>query len=349
MSRLKELQEQAGAIFDNDFSTPISFGNDTEILETAYNNVVLVDLSHWGLIKLKGEDRLSYLHNQSTNNLNVLKPGQSCDTVLVNSTGRTLDLATVYVREDDILLLVSPQRSAYLMEWLDRFIFPFDKVQLEDVSDSYAIFSLIGDESNNILKKLNFESIINQSENIHETFNFEDIDLLISVGNGLKISGYNFILPVDKGADLWDKITQLGVKPIGYQAWEKLRILQGRPAVNQELTEDYNPLEAGLWDCISFNKGCYIGQETIARLNTYQGVKQRLWGVKLTQEVNAGEIVALEGKKIGILTSYTNTETGHFGLAYIKTKAGGEGLKVEVGNATGELVAVPFIKHEYYQ
>lgn len=56
--------------------------------------------------------------------------------------------------------------------------------------------------------------------------------------------------------------------PLGDRVWEQLRIQQGRPAPDQELTEDYNPLEAGLWQTISFEKGCYIGQETIARLNT---------------------------------------------------------------------------------
>jgi hypothetical protein len=114
----------------------------------------------------------------------------------------------------------------------------------------------------------------------------------------------------------------------------------------RELTEDYNPLEAGLWQTISFSKGCYIGQETIARLNTYKGVKQQLWGVRLGAPVQPGSVVTLEGEKVGKLTSFTETERGLFGLAYIRTKAGGVGLKVQVAEVEGEIVDVPFLTHE---
>ena len=116
----------------------------------------------------------------------------------------------------------------------------------------------------------------------------------------------------------------------------------------QELTEDYNPLEAGLWKAISFEKGCYIGQETIARLNTYKGVKQRLWGIKLSESVEVGTWITLDGEKVGILTSFTDLESP-FALGYVRTKAGGEGLQVQVREASGEVVAVPFLSHEYYQ
>lgn len=318
-------------------------------LQSAFNKIVMVDRSHWGLIKLTGVDRSRFLHNQSTNNINLLKPGQGCDTVLVNSTGRTLDLVTVYLRENDTLLLVSPERREFLMQWLDRFIFPMDKVSLTDVSDNYSILTLIGTESISLLERLGFNDVINLPENGHITVDFESTDLLITVGNGLKITGYNLILPLDKCGDLCYRITQFCGRDITYSLWENLRILQGRPAVNCELTEDYNPLEAGLWEYISFNKGCYIGQETIARLNTYKGVKQRLWGVKLTDSVTSGETITLNGEKVGILTSFTSTENGYFGLGYVKTKAGGEGLQIKIGNVTGELVKVPFLKHEYYE
>ena len=131
-----------------------------------------------------------------------------------------------------------------------------------------------------------------------------------------------------------------------------LRILQGKPKPTSELNEEFNPLESGLWDAISFDKGCYIGQETIARLNTYQGVKQKLWGIKLNQAINPEIdklITNLEGEKIGQLTSYAEIESEFFGLGYIRTKAGDIGLKVKIGTAEGEVIKMPFVKHEYYQ
>ncbi|MGL5876696.1 MAG: YgfZ/GcvT domain-containing protein [Xenococcaceae cyanobacterium] len=343
MEDLRKVQTEAGAIFERDI--PVSFNNDRIALQAASEGVALYDRSHWGIIKISGGDRLRYLHNQSTNDFQALKPGQGCETVFVNSTARTIDLTTAYVTEDAVLILVSPHRRQKLMEWLDRFIFPMDKVELTDVSTDYAVFNLVGKQSDRLLQELGMDAIIDRPQNNHQAID----SLRIAVGNGLAIPGYTFIVPVAESASIWSKLTAGGAIPLGDLLWEQLRIQQGRPTPDRELTEDYNPLEAGLWQTISFSKGCYIGQETIARLNTYKGVKQRLWGVKLDAPVEPNTTVTLENDKVGILTSYTDTENGSFGLAYIRTKAGGAGLKVKVGNASGELVAVPYLSHEYFE
>lgn len=307
---------------------------------------LIYDRSNWGLLQISGDDRLRYLHNQSTNNIEQLKPGQGCDTVFVTSTARTIDLATVYLTEEAILVLVSPNRREYLLQWLDRYIFPMDKVKLDDLSSEYAVFQVIGNESNTLLRQLGLEAIIDRPQFSHQLVTIDDIEVRIAVGNGLAIPGYTFIVPGEKAESIWQKLTANGAKSIDDRAWEQLRIVRGRPVPDKELTEDYNPLEVGLWQCISFDKGCYIGQETIARLNTYKGVKQRLLGVKLNAAVEPETKVTVGEEKIGILTSYTPIEGGHFGLAYVRTKAGGAGLKVRIGEAEGELVEVPFLSYE---
>lgn len=340
---LKKVQELAGATFD-EAGVVLDFDN-SEALSDIEQGVAICDRSHWGLLKITGEDRLRYLHNQSTNDFEKLQPGAVCNTVFVTSTARTLDLATAYVTEDEVLVLVSPNRREQLLAWLDRFIFPFDKVELTDISANSAIFSLIGSQSNTLLPKLTSESITLEQTAGHQTVKIADVPVLIAKGSGLATSGYTMIVDSDRAAVVWSKIIELGAVPFGDRLWENLRIQQGRPVPDRELTESYNPLEAGLWETISFEKGCYIGQETIARLNTYNGVKQKLWGLKLSQPVTPQTPITFEDSKIGILTSYVNTSTGYFGLGYIRTKAGGEGLQVKVGDAQGEVVAVPFINH----
>ena len=153
--------------------------------------------------------------------------------------------------------------------------------------------------------------------------------------------------PTAEKQKVWSQIVELGAIELSDRAWEVLRILQGRPSPDAELTDDYNPLEVGLWQTISFNKGCYIGQETIARLNTYKGVKQQLWGIKLSATTEQGAVITVGDEKIGKLTSYTETVDGYFGLGYIRTKAGGTGLKVQVGDSEGEIVEIPFVSHDY--
>lgn len=346
---LKDIQLADGATFasQGEIEVPATFGNDAPAIEAARQGVALVDLSHWGLLQISGEDRLNYLHNQSTNTFKALQPGQGCDTVFVTSTARTLDLVTTYVLGDAVLVLVSPNRRQPLMEWLDRYIFPMDRVELADVSPDWAIFRLIGAQSEALLKNICPEIAIADTYGSHQELNFKDIKARVAVGSGLALPGYTLLVSADNAAKLWEILVTAGAVPTGDRVWERLRIEQGRPAPDRELTEDYNPLEAGLWQTISFDKGCYIGQETIARLNTYKGVKQQLWGVRLSTPVEPGSVVTADGEKVGTLTSVTETEAGVFGLAYIRTKAGGAGLNVQVGEAEGEVVDVPFLTHEY--
>lgn len=344
--KLRQLQESAGAIFDEDGNV-LGFNNEAQVREAIDKGVTICDRSSWGMLKITGEDRLRYLHNQSTNDFEKLTPGQGCDTVFVTSTARTLDLATAYVTEDAVLVLVSPNRREQLFAWLDKFIFPFDKVKLTDISGEFAVFSLIGQSSNTLIDKLASDAISLAKVGEHLTVNIADIPVRIALGSGLTNSGYTLIVEGDRAGLVWSKILEMGAVPFGDRLWENLRIQQGRPVPDQELTEDYNPLEAGLWATISFEKGCYIGQETIARLNTYNGVKQKLWGIRLSQPVSPNTPITLDERKVGILTSYANTPLGYFGLGYIRTKAGGEGLQIEVGDAQGELVAVPFVRHDH--
>jgi tRNA-modifying protein YgfZ len=340
---LRQVQAALGASFEPSEDRPLSFGNDLEGLTNAMTGVATIDRSHWGILKFTGDDRIRYLHNQSTNDFQILKAGEGCETVFVTSTARTIDLATAYVGKDDVLVIVSPDRRQYLYEWLDRFLFPMDKVQISDISGQYAIFDLIGDLSASLLPKLGLESLFGQPQHRHQVCQIDDIFVTVAIGSSLTADGFTLIVKAEDSATIWSKLVDLGATPLGDRVWEQLRILQGRPIPERELTDDYNPLEAGLCQAISINKGCYIGQETIARLNTYQGVKQRLWGVKLAAFAPMGTDITIEGNKVGKLTSCTKTQTGIFGLAYIKTKIGGAGLGVTVGDTRGEIIPVPFL------
>ncbi|MBW4688387.1 MAG: folate-binding protein [Komarekiella atlantica HA4396-MV6] len=323
-------------------------GKDAAAIEAARVGVAVCDRSHWGRIKVAGDDRLNFLHNQSTNNFQILKPGQGCDTVFVTSTARTIDLVTAYVREDAVILLVSPNRRQFLMEWLDKYIFFADKVELSDITQYTNTFSLIGPGSDAVMEKLGISELIGQPYANHQVYTIPPAEgVRIAVGSGLAAPGYTFTFPYTDKATVWNKLLEVGAVEMSDRAWDALRILEGRPSPDSELTDDYNPLEVGLWQTISFNKGCYIGQETIARLNTYKGVKQHLWGIHLNAPAEVGNAIAVGDEKVGKLTSYTETPDGYFGLGYIRTKAGGVGLKVQVGETEGEIVAIPFVSHEY--
>ncbi len=346
---LTALHTAAGAALMTvaDQAVPATFGNDATALEAAQSGVALCDRSHWGMIEVSDGDRLRFLHNQSTNDFLSLTPGQGCETVFVTSTARTIDLVTAYILDDAVLLLTHPSSSQRLITWMDRFIFFADRVQLADLSGHYAILSLMGIHGGAIAQKLGAADLVSQPQGSHQQVQFQGDDIRIAVGSGLATPGFTLIVDGAAAPRLWTQLTDWGAVPMGERVWEQLRIEQGHPMPDHELTDDYNPLEAGLWHTVSFTKGCYIGQETIARLDTYNGVKQQLWGIKLNGSAPPGTpICDADQTKIGQLTSVVTTPTGIIGLAYIRTKAGGVGLDVRVGDSNGTIIDVPFLTRQ---
>ncbi|MGK7889737.1 MAG: folate-binding protein YgfZ [Leptolyngbyaceae cyanobacterium] len=358
LQTLQALQVTQGAQFgstDDDLGEtqrpiPVTFGHGTAAIAAAQSGVAVCDRSHWGRIAVGDGDRLRFLHNQSTHSFTSLQAGQGCETVFVTPTARTIDLVTAYVRSESVLLLTHPTCRDSLLKWMDRFIFFSDKVKLTDETDETVVFSLIGPDSRGVLETLGITGAVT-TRHYHETVEFEGHDIVVAVGSGLALPGYTIIAPVSVAPALWEAIATAKAIPLGEAEWEQLRIVQGRPVPGAELTDDYNPLEAGLWHTISFDKGCYIGQETIARLDTYNGVKQQLWGVQLSQRVEPNTPLWLAGKKVGRVTSVVASEPGSdrdlIGLGYVRTKAGGAGLTLQVGEAesgvTATVIGVPFL------
>ncbi len=315
------------------------------MLDAARLGAAIYDTSEWGKIIVSDRDRLRFLHNQSTADFEKRQAGEGCDTVFITSTARTIDLVTGLILDDEVLLITSPTRRKYLFDWLDRYIFFADRVKLKDITDNLASFTLMGAESSGILAKLGCP--LNLPQSGHQLVNIDGIEVRIAIGTELGLPGYRLICNRDKAAALQQALTNLGAAIVDENAWECLRIERGRPKPDAELTDDYNPLEVGLWDTISFTKGCYIGQETIARLNTYKGVKQYLWGIKLAEIVAVGTAITVGGEKVGVLTSCSETDAGVVGLSYVRSKAGGVGLQVMLGDVAGEIIDLPFVRHEY--
>ena len=325
------------------------------VLPTLTSGVALADRSTGGRLAITGNDRLRFLHNQTTNTFQFRKPGEGCLTTFVTSTARTLDLARALIGEDEVLLLLSPQRYQFLLTWLDRYIFPADQVILQDVTPETACVVVLGERSSALLTTLGLTDLPTREHDRCRT-TLAGIPIQIAAGSGLTDPGYTIVTAADQA----DALKQVLLNPplsesdlvpivLDDRAWEMLRILRGCPVPDAELTEEYNPLEAGLWQTLSFDKGCYIGQETIARLNTYKGVKQRLWGIQLQGAAEPGTLIVNEtNEKIGRLTSVTATPQGYFGLGYIRTKAGGIGSGIHLQQSepvTGTIVSVPFLHH----
>ncbi|KAL0856852.1 hypothetical protein Bca101_062006 [Brassica carinata] len=327
-----------------------SFDNDDEALDAFDNGVVVVDLSHFGRIRVSGDDRVHFLHNQTTANFECLNEGQGCDTVFVTPTARTIDIAHAWIMKTAIMLMVSPTTCQNIIEMLNKYIFFADKVEIKDITKQTCLFALAGPKCNEIMSKLNLGDLIGQPYGRHQHYSFDGMPITVGVGSLISDEGFTMLMSPGGAVSVWKTLLSEGAVPMGSVAWEKLRVIQGRPAPERELSKEFNVLEAGLWNSISLNKGCYKGQETIARLITYDGVKQRLCGLELSAQAEPGSTITFDGKKVGKLTSYTRGRNGssHFGLGYIKKQAASIGNTVTIGEDIYGIVAeVPYLSRQH--
>lgn len=328
---LRDTQVKAGAEFnpgDGGLALPAHFGDAGREYAAASNAAALLDRSAFGRLRITGVDGLDLLNRLSTNKLIDLQPGHGAATVLTTNKGRILDLLVVANLGEELLVITSPGTQDRVVEWIDTYTFGED-IAVEDVTQTTALLSVIGPQAADAL---------GDAVSDLELFASMEVDLggrpvRVIRTDSLGIAGYDVAAPAEHAASVWLALADRGAIPIGEIAAEAIRVEQGVPRYGRELGEDYNPLEAGLLPFISFDKGCYIGQEVVVRLNTYRKVQKRLMGIALDGEKPDNDaLVEADGKQVGFLTSVVDSPaTGTpLALAYVRTAHAEPGLAVEV-------------------
>lgn len=326
--------------------------------QAAKEAAVLMDRSFVGRIELMGADRFEFLQRMSTNDMRHLKAGDGLQTVLTTPEAKIVDLLTIYVQPEALLCLTSPQNRMKVFNWFRRNIFFRDKVKPLDVSDSMAQLTLFGPRSADVLRAITPNDLTPLPAFHSTVLSIAGADVLAARVPHIAGGGYDLICQFERADALWDMLLEagspLGLKPMGTTAFNWLRLAASQPLYGYELSEEYNPLEARLNHAISFSKGCYTGQEVIARLDTYRKLKQQLVGVRLREWPRAPLPLPLRigGQDVGTLTSVAQLP-GHgnaLGLGYVRAKFNQPGARIVVhsdgGPITGTLVGLPFAQAE---
>ena len=353
-SSLYETHKEAGATFGQYYGweMPSTFSSIQSEYRAAKEGSVLADRSHIGRLKMTGADSLDLLNRLSTNEIAKLPPGSGLSTVLTSNKGRVVDLLTLYSREDGLIFLTGPQNRAKVISWIDGYTFG-EEVYLEDLTDSLAMLSLFGPRAYAVLEEVVSRSVTGLAPHHGIAASPGGIDLYIVREDPLWGEAYNILVSACDAAIVWGLLLEkgegLGLVPMGTAAYETLRIEAGVPAYGAELSEEVNPLEARLKSSINFAKGCYVGQEVVARLDTYQKVKRYL--VKLRFDGGAvphpGTPLHLDGKEVGTLTSVAALPGDGLAIAlgYVRRAHAQPGVKVVVdaghGQSVGEIVGLP--------
>ena len=318
--------------------------NHCDEYHAARAGAVLRDAQASFRLYMRGADHLDFLHRMTSNDFHNLQIGHGLEAVFIEQRARILDLATCYRGPDTTALILSPDSRAAIPDWLDRFIFA-EALELADRTDETAMFELIGPQAPQLVTRtLNADLSKLQDHQLLNPQVDDDLWLVRTAGPGLRTFG-----PPTAVEDLWQRLVAAGARPIGAATWEILRVEQGLPLLGQELTQDYNPWEAGLGRAIHLDKGCYIGQEVIARLDTYDKVKQHLVGLQLSAaELPAtGQPLRDGEREVGHITSAVHSPSlGPIALAYVRRRACAEGTVLDAGGAQATVGSLPFLSHE---
>ena len=280
-----------------------------------------------GRLRLTGEDARDLLNRLSTN---LVDPdgaaGEVAVTVLTSDRGRIVDLVYVIHCGDHQLMLTSPGQQGNVIDFLDKYTIMED-LEVEDITSHTVMLTVAGPEASAILDSVDSADAML-------------VALPADPDEAERPPTYQLICSDHDAADrLRATLESAGAVSISAATAEALRIVSGQPAYGSEMSDTYNPLEAGLIGAIDFHKGCYIGQEVIARLDTYHKVQKYLVTLRFeSDEGNVSEAASTlpgarltdeTGDAMGLVTSATvvPTENGAelIGLGYVRTRA------VEIG------------------
>lgn len=346
---LHEDQAAAGAVFADQAGhrQAVHYGDILREYHAALDSAVLLEASAAGRIWMGDQDRVALLQRLSTNDIAALTPGQGAQTVLTNHNGRIIDLLTVHVFPEELLIITSPQQRNAVFKLFRKNIFFTDKVKLAPAGETLGQFMLYGPESGRLLQGLVDAPVDDLPLHGIAAATLNGISVWIARIKPLGGAGFALYMPAESLPMIWATLVAAGVQPMGQAASDLLRVEAGYGVSEHELSLDYIPLEAGLWDAVSFTKGCYVGQEIIARMESRGRMAKQLRGLKLTGMVDVPRNLAVVGKEAGDLTSVVESPRfGPIGLAYVRTAYLETGTQVGIADSdiTGEVVPLPFIQ-----
>lgn len=287
--------------------------------EAAHDDAIVVDRSDLGLLKFTGETRLDLIHRMSTQAVNDLPSGAGAATILTTDIGRMIDRLLLYASSDAVYALTGEGNADSIARYLLRFVFFTDDFHLEDLSAETAVFGVYGTAAAERLRPL-FGGAVELPLHHWRQLLLDDTTVYLHRTDPLAGGGY-FVIGDTAGAEIiWQTLVEAGITPAGSEAFDYLRIESGLPRFGREITQEYIPLEANLWTDVSFNKGCYTGQEVIARMESRGRLAKQLVRLHPEAPVTAGMEIVSGGRTAGTVTSAATGPAGPLALGYLKTR-----------------------------
>ena len=373
-SPLHSVQQRLGATMRerDGWFVPEAYGDPLlEYAAVREGGCGLIDLSRRGRILVSGTEAVQFLNGLVTNDMKTLAENSWMPAAFPNVQGRLIASVRFVRLNDEVTdknvcptFLIDTEAATHerVLKTIERFTLAGD-FRVRDVTSNTAMLSVQGRKAVDVvravfgpapeLRPLGAKRIASPAGNESSDAASDSSSMTVIRASHTGEDGFDFVTSAEQAVALWEALQTAGARPVGYAALETLRIEAGVPRYGIDMDETNVVTEAALDDAVSYTKGCYVGQEIIARIKYRGHVAKKLTGVIFAQSVDvaAGAVInSADGKEVGRLTSVTYSP--HLGrtiaLAYLKFDYLAPDTKLKILFGEEELAAqvteLPFVR-----
>ncbi|MBI1177400.1 hypothetical protein GC207_08165 [bacterium] len=348
-----EAHQDLGATFMelNDMEAVRYYGEVAAEYGRLKSSAAVLDFSFRTRLVLVGADRSPFLHSQCTNDIKRLKPGEGCYAAFTTNKGRMVGDANVFVLTDEILLDAEPGQAGPMTERFKKFIVSED-VEVVDAASHYGLLTVQGPKSTEVIEKLELDVAL-------PTASFASVkiehpvlgELYLANHPRLRSTGFDLFVPIDSLGAVLDKLItaakSVGGGLAGWDAFDIARVEAGIPRFGVDMDDSNLAPEAGIAGrAISYNKGCYVGQEIINRLRTFAEVNKKLFRLQLSNDITTlparGTKLQNDGNDVGYITCAKMVPNGpNLALGYVRKDFQNSGVAFAINGQAGVTLIGP--------
>jgi folate-binding protein YgfZ len=314
----------------------------TEYYKAAREHAVLAEMDWFGIMKLTGTERVQWLQGMVTNDVQKLRPGEGCSAAHLTAQGKIVAHMTVLADEDALWFSLERAVVPKLVKAFDKLLISED-VQIADVSEDHDVLSVIGPDATAILADWFGESL--KIDRPHQHRRFDNCRVVVSD------LGYDVWVPRGQADKILRALAQSGATAIDHGTWDVLRTEAGLPVYGVDIDETTTLPEIGERS-ISYEKGCYVGQEVVAKIKYIGHVNRRFVGLTITGH-DLPELrspLRKDGKDVGYITTTLVSPALNkpIALGFLSLAAYAPGTEVEIVGKErihrATVVELPFVK-----
>lgn len=337
---------------------PADYGDVRAEYAALRQGVGVLDLSATGKLELRGQNAVQFLNGLVSNDVKTLLPGDGVLAAFPTLQGKLAALCRIYNVGAHLLLELDPANRAKIFKNLSRFV-PAGEFFVNDVSEQLALFALQGPQTPALIAALTEQPAPNTTKYKITERKISATVVLIAAHERCGETGFDLFVPAASAASVWERLLAQGARAVGQTAFETRRIEAGVPREGVDVGEDYILLESALDDAVSYTKGCYLGQEVIARIHWRGQPAKQLRGLLIESDhlpIPRAELHAVDGnmagRRVGEITSRAHSLALDqlIALGYVHRYYLNPGTEfiikqdaVELGRA--RLTELPFVKH----